>query len=499
MTARPLLITSGLRASAARSPDKIAMSCDGEGTRTYAELVGRIDALRAAGEHVWGLKHGDVVALIAPNCLAYFEIVSAFSELGVAVATINYRLSAPEVAQIVSDSTAQLVFYHPSCAALAEPLEGVTLISTDAPIPQAPPASSVIAQETDTFAIPYTSGTTGLPKGVMISHRSRAMTFYAMAAEYQCYSSASHFLAIAPFCHGAGFAFGFAPLFFGGRVDILAAFDAETVLRKIAEGACDGIFMVPTHFQALFDLSPEILEACRGKHRLRTIISNASALPQPMKETIISYFGEGLLHETYGSTEGGIVTNLRPHDQLRKQRCVGPAFVDTEISLRDGEGNEVPDDTPGELFSRGPCLFSGYWNRPDATQEAVQGDWVSVGDIAVRDSEGYIYIVDRKKDMIISGGINVYPREIENVLADHAAIKDSAVFGISDPAWGESICAALVLNDGAGTQASDITQWLEGRIARFKVPRTIHFVDALPRNANGKVLKHVLSKTYSAA
>lgn len=500
MLAQPLTITSGVRAAAARTPGKIAVTEISGGRRTYAQLLDRIEAIGTCARDVWGLKRGDVAVLLAPNCLEYPEIVGGLSEQGIAVATVNYRLTPNEVSQITADSTAQFVIYHPSCAGLIKDLIGQTCIAIgpelDGALAKARSAHEPIAAEGDTFAIPYTSGTTGLPKGVMVSHRARVMTFYTMAAEYRCYASTSHFLALAPLCHGAGFAFGFAPLFFGGRVDIFPKFDPKHVLEEIAKGEADGIFMVPTHFQALFALDKAVLEACRSKHSLISIISNASALPQPMKHKIVDYFGEGLLHETYGSTEGGIVTNLRPADQLRKEKCVGPAFVDTIIKVLDDDGQEVPPNQPGELFSRGPSMFSGYLNRPDATAETIRDGWISVGDIAVRDDEGYVYIVDRKKDMIISGGINIYPREVETVFIDHPEVADVAIFGVAHEEWGETICAAVVLESGAAADKEALLEWLGDKVARYKLPRVMHFVDDLPRNATGKVLKRVLGERY---
>ena len=299
-----------------------------------------MDRIKALAHASWGLERGAVVGILSPNCIEYIEYISALSEMGIGIATINYRLSAAEVAQISADSGTQIIFYHEECSHLLPPAHGSHKLS-DA-LPEAPPCPQIALDEEDIFAIPYTSGKTGLPKGVMISHRARAMTFYGMAAEYQCFSVDSHFLAIAPLCHGAGFAFGFAPLFFGGTVELMSDFDPERVISALARKEADGVFMVPAHFRQIFNLPPDILERHRGQHRLKAIISNASALPQPLKEQIIDFFGEGLLHETYGSTEGGIVTNLRPADQLRKKNCVGTPFVDTEVSLRDAEGNEVP-------------------------------------------------------------------------------------------------------------------------------------------------------------
>lgn len=488
---RPLLITSGLRASARRTPEKPAILFEGR-VVTYGALAEKIDRIKAAAHAHWGLERGAVVGILATNSIEYIEYVSALSEMGIGIATINYRLSAAEVAQISSDSGAQIIFYHEDCCHLL-PSEIPSHNLSNA-LPETPPCPEITLDEEDVFAIPYTSGTTGLPKGVMISHRARAMTFYGMAAEYQCFSVDSYFLAIAPLCHGAGFAFGFAPLFFGGTVELMSDFDPERVISALARKEADGVFMVPAHFRQIFNLPPDILERYRGQHRLKAIISNASALPQPLKEQIIYFFGEGLLHETYGSTEGGIVTNLRPADQLRKKNCVGTPFVDTEVSLRDSEGNEVPVDTPGELFSRGPALFSGYWRNPIATAESIQDGWVSVGDIAKRDDEGYLYIIDRKKDMIISGGINVYPREIENVLMEHPSILECAVFGLKDEDWGESIHCAMVCR--TDTTGEALAEWLEQRVARFKIPKFFHPIEELPRNGSGKILKRVLAEQF---
>jgi long-chain acyl-CoA synthetase len=211
-----------------------------------------------------------------------------------------------------------------------------------------------------------------------------------------------------------------------------------------------------------------------------------------LKEKAVAYFGDGRLHETYGSTEGGIIANIRPADQLRKRNCVGTPFPYTEVRIVDADFNECPPDAVGELFSLSPYLFNGYWNKPEETAKTFRDGWVSVGDLARRDADGYIYIVDRKKDMVISGGVNIYPREIEEVLFAHPGIADVAVVGVPDEKWGERLKAFIVPRPRHAIDLAEIGHFCEGRLAAYKVPKEIAVVAALPRNANGKVLKREL-------
>jgi long-chain acyl-CoA synthetase len=345
--------------------------------------------------------------------------------------------------------------------------------------------------EWGTFTIPYTSGTTGKPKGVLVPHRSRILSMFAMASEYGCYSPDDRFLAIAPMCHGAGMIFSLAPVFLGGYAEIMDKFDPEQVMIKLKEEAMTGFFGVPTHFQVMFSQEQKILDANRPA-ALTTVISNAAALPQAMKETLVDYFGDGVLHETYGSTEAGIVTNLRPADQLRKKACVGQPIAATLVKVVGDDGDLCGPDEVGELFSTSPYLFNGYWQRERETAEAFQDGWVTVGDLVRRDSEGHIYIVDRKKDMVISGGVNVYPREIEEVLFQHPEVADAAVIGVPDEKWGESLKAFVVKRADSALDDNAVIEFCEGQISRMKTPRQIEFIDAIPRNASGKVLKTAL-------
>jgi long-chain acyl-CoA synthetase len=312
-----------------------------------------------------------------------------------------------------------------------------------------------------------------------------------MAAEYGCYTPDDISLAVAPIYHGAGMAFALAPVYFGGTVSLLKSFNAEDVLRSLDTDGITNVFLVPTMFQAIFAL-PETGRRRYAHSALKVIMSNAAPLPQATKELIVREWPLSGLYELYGSTEGGIVTTLRPRDQLRKNQCVGQPFPLTDIKLLNDEGDEVEVGEVGELFSRSPYLLNGYHKQPEALLESLRGQYFSAGDMAVLDDEGYFYIVDRKKDMIVTGGVNVYPREVEEVLLRHPKIADVAVIGVADTYWGEAVKAVIVLKPTMKASIEEIIHFCDGKLARFKHPNTIEFVAALPRNSAGKVLKRRL-------
>lgn len=494
----PMTIAGGIIAAAGRFPDKPALGL-GDQQLTYRQLVERIyrvangarEDLELAGAHA---------AILAPNCLEYIELICGLAEVGATAVTLNPRLTLPEIEFICNDSDAKVLFTHPSLeetarAVTADSLERVILLddryqqwlgraSTDRP--------SGTPEEWQPFAMHYTAGTTGKPKGVLVPHRSRALTFFGMAVEYGCYGPEDRALGIAPMFHGAGLAFSLAPVFFGGYCEIISRFDPEYCLRRLVEGGHTNTFMVPTHFNAIFQLEPKVLQRHRDFSSLRTIVSNAAPLAQTTKERIVEYFGDGVLHETYGSTEAGIVSNLRPPDQLHKKQCVGLPFPYTRVRLLDEDGRDLANGEVGELYSHSPYLFNGYWKRPRDTRKALRNGWLSVGDLARRDDEGYLYLVDRKKDVVISGGVNVYPREVEECLHTYPAVADVAVVGRPDDYWGEAVVAFVVLQPGHHASAEELIAHCEMSLARYKLPKSVHFIDALPRNAAGKILKREL-------
>jgi long-chain acyl-CoA synthetase len=494
-TYRPVTLDAGVRAAFNRTPEKLALR-ETDRTLTYRALVSRINRVSSAAMGDLNLRSGDRAAILAGNCLEYIEIMCGLSGVGIAVATPSPRLTAAEVKLICDDCGARVLFVE---RALEDMVRAISFGTVKRIIVIGGDYEDWLAKGRDTtpdipvdewqpFSIPYTSGTTGTPKGVTLPHRARTLIFYAMAVEYGCYSPDDRALAVAPLCHGAGFAFAMAPIYFGGYCEIIRRFEPDHILDSLNSAAASNIFLVPTHFHAIFALEKSIL--ARYRHdALRTIISNAAPLAQATKEKIVDFFGPDLLHETYGSTESGIVCNLRPQDQLRKIKCVGLPFPNTEVRVLDADGNEVGPDTVGELFSRSPYHYNGYWGRAEETRSTFRGDWFSAGDMAQRDNEGYIYLVDRKKDLVISGGINVYPREIEEVLFAHPAVAEAAVIGVPDDYWGEVLKAFVVVRRDASASADDLLAHCRSSLAGYKIPKTVEFIGALPRNTAGKVLK----------
>ena len=494
---RPLSVADGIASAAGRAPGKVALRC-GEATLTYRDLVDRIDRVATGAHAGLGLRQGEHAAIFSPNRIEYPEIVAGLGAAGLATATISGRASSEEVGFICADAEARVLFVDADLEETARGAEldpGTEIIVLGEAYERwlglaGRGRPDVVVEEWDPFCLPYTSGTTGRPKGVVISHRSRTVNYFAMAVEYGCYGPEDRALAVAPLYHGAGLSFALAPIFFGGFCEILEKFEPELVLARLSTGALTNVFMVPTHFQGIFSL-PDRTLATRRPTQLQTIISNAAPLAQVMKERIVDYFGDTVLFECYGATEAGVISNLRPPDQLRKPQCVGLPFPFTEVRITAADGSDVAVGEVGELRSRSPYLFNGYWNLPEATAAAIVDGWYVTGDLARQDDEGYIYLVDRKHDMIISGGINVYPREVEEEILRHPAVHEVAVFGVPDEYWGESVRAAVTVRPGTHASADDI-RGACAALARYKVPKVVDFVDALPRNAAGKILRRSL-------
>lgn len=496
----PLTVGRGIFNAAQRFPFQIAIEGDVR-SLTYRELAERMRRLGSAAIHSLGLQPGDIVALISPNCLEYLEIVAGLSEAGLVVATLNPRLSPAELAPILDDCRPVLVLIDAQFPQLNECVEnaGIRRIvlgaEYEALLAQTDIAPTPAADEFAAFSICYTSGTTGRPKGVVLPHRSRALVCLASAVEYNCFGPGDRFLSLSPMFHGAGFAFALAAVSHGGTCVLHDSADAESIVSRLERGDIDGVFMVPTHFKRIHDLPDSRFEGFSARHALRTIISNAAALSPHFKYLTVARFGAGLLHETYGSTEAGIVTNIRPDQLLERPDSVGTPFLEMEIEIRRGDGSLCDDGEVGELFARGPYTFVGYLNRDEETAAAVQDGWITVQDLAVRDEEGYIAIVGRAKDMIVSGGINVYPAEVEKVIALDDSVAEVAVVGFADEEWGERVHAFVVPKPDSIIDTGRVVERCREALSSYKVPRGVTIIDELPRNASGKILKKDLRES----
>ncbi len=495
--AHGMLITDGIRAAAWRTPDKTAIT---EGARrlTFRSLIGRIDRVANLAQAGLGLCHGDRAAILSPNRLEYLEVIGGLSSAGVAVATIGPTASAGEIRFICNDATARVLFVDPAleetARAAAPPCvqriipfgadyESLLLNAVDSPCKAA-------VGETDIFSIPYTSGATGRPKGVLLSHRGRVLSAFCMAAEHGCYTPDDRAIATTPMFHGAGLLMALTPLFFGGSVEILARFDLEQLLTAIERTQATSAYMVPTHLAALRAMGNAAQHY--DVRSLKAVISGTAPLAQTLKQHAIGFFGEGKLYERYGTTETSIASCLRPQDQLRKIACVGLPLPLTHLRVLNEAGGMAAPGEVGELAVASPYMFAGYLNMPEATQAALRGDWFITGDLARIDDEGYLYLVDRKNDMIISGGENVYPREVEEVLLTHSAVAECGVAAAPHPYWGELVTAFVVARAGMHVDADALAAHCREHLSRYKVPKEFRLVPALPRNSMGKILRRAL-------
>lgn len=489
-------IPDGVRAAAARTPHKVAL-VEGSRNLTYARLIERIDRVSNLAIH-FGLGHGDRAAVLMANRLEYIELVLGLASAGVSAVTIGPASSAAELSFILEDATPRVLFVSPE---LEERARESGLASVEKLVVMGEEYEDLLAQASsgmcsvptdaeDIFMITYTSGATGTPKGVMLSHRGRVNSFHAMSSAHQCYSPSDVSLATTPMFHGAGFMMAAAPIFFGGTCEILPRFDITDLMQAFDRTRATSVYMVPSHFSSLF--ASGIARDRYDTSAMKAIISGTAPLAQATKEQIIDFFGPGKLFERYGSTEASIVSTLRPEDQLRKIRCVGQPFAMTQIRILDQQGNDVPAGTAGELYSTSPMMYSGYWNRPGLAEKSARGEWITAGDIAMQDEDGYLYLVDRKSEMIISGGENIYPREIEEVLLTHPAVAECGVTGIAHDYWGEAVTAFVVLRKDHNVSEQELRDHTARTLARFKIPKSVHFLPSLPRNSMGKILRRAL-------
>ncbi len=461
-----------------------------------------------------GLEHGDRIGVLAYNCVEWAEIYAATAKAGLVAVPINFRLVGPEVRYIVENAeVSALIVQDALCGVIEEvradlacPAANFIHFGTK-PCPagyrdyedllsrasdQEPAA---VVKNTAPWMLMYTSGTTGNPKGAIRSHKGNTLVSLITEIELSIRRQDSALL-VMPMCHANSLYFFGSFNYCGGATTIYsrASFDPEHCLKTLSESGATFTSLVPTHYIMMLGLSQAVRERYDRTKITRLMISSAPARPDT-KRAVMEMFPNSGLFELYGSTEAGWVTMLHPDEQFTKLGSVGRECVGSApIKMLDDAGNEVPDGQPGELFSCNPYTFDGYWKLPEKTAEAFRGNYCSVGDMARRDEDGYIWLVDRKKNMIISGGENVYPSEVEAMIGGLPKVKDVAVIGLPDEKWGERVHAVIVLHDGETATETELAAWCKDRIAGYKRPRSFTFMaeSEMPRTATGKVLHRVL-------
>ncbi|RJX28831.1 MAG: long-chain-fatty-acid--CoA ligase [Desulfarculus sp.] len=497
---------------------------EGELRLTYQQFGRRTAALARALAGL-GLAKGQVAAIIAPNVHQYLEAYYACAALGVVLNPINFRLAAREMAFILADSGAQVLLAHTDFAqaaalALADCPQVRHLIWIgEGPCPpvgreasayeellagqpgRMPPCPELVSD--DLAHLYYTSGTTGKPKGVMLTQGN--VTFHALSAVAELkLTDADTWIHVAPLFHLADAWATFAITWVGGRHVCVPYFEAEQVLAAIARERVSISNMIPTMLNLMVN-HPRVGEFDYSS--LRCILSGGAPIAPETVKKIVDTLGCDYI-QTYGMTETSpylTVSILKEHlkqlpaaEQLRIKSRTGRPFMGVELKVVRSDGAEIaPDDQEvGEIIVRGPIVTPGYWNRPQATAEAIVDGWLHTGDLAVIDAEGYVNIVDRKKDMIITGGENVYSTEVEYALYEHPGVLECAVIGVPDEKWGEAVKAVVVCRPGHQPGPEELIAFVKDRLARYKAPKSVEFVAEIPKTGSGKIYKKGLKERY---
>ena len=476
-----------------------------------------------------GMKKGDRFAVLAYNCVEWMEIYGAAAKGGFVCVPLMFRLAPVEMEYNINHSECKVfivqggfdgadgkefpwikqvtemkknlptVTSYVSFANGKETYDG--FISYEAALANASPVEpATIVDADDPWVIMYTGGTTGKPKGVVKSHLNLFSQYFIMIYDHQ-FNFDDLNLLVMPCCHVNSLFYSFTATWVGGGVMCynMVSFNAENLLKTFSDHKVTFTSLVPTHYIMMLSLPDEVKKKYDLSSVKKLLISSAPAR-RDTKMGVLKMFSNSELYEAYGSTEAGIVTVLKPNEQLVKLGSCGREVIGTDlIQLYDEDGKLVtkPNEV-GELYSRSPMLFEEYWKDPEKTKAAMKGEYFSAGDMAYRDEDGYIILVDRKANMIISGGENIFPSEVENCVGGHEKVKDVAVIGVPHEKWGEQVTAVIVLHEGQTATAEEISAHCKGKIAGFKVPKNIIFIkdEEMPRSGAGKILHRMLREKY---
>jgi len=463
-----------------------------------------------------GLQIGDRVAVLSKNSIEMVLIYYAASRVGVVPVPLNYRLAAPEWAYIINDAGARVLIAAADMAAALEPSAG-ELESVERKIvvggaqadwqtwqhwlaeAEGKDHSRHIDEGCDVYQM-YTSGTTGRPKGAVLTHAALSGQLHQATLAFG-FKQGDRTLLVAPLYHAAAAVTAFGTVQAGGCIYIQEDFDPAEVVRALSQERIAAVMLVPAMIQFCLVAVPDIRE--RSYDDLRLIIYGASPIAEQVLRDAIDVFDCDFI-QGYGMTETTAFLCLLMPDIHRRALAgephlllaAGRTVIGTDVRIVDDHDNDVPNGTIGEICGRGPQIMRGYWNLPEATEKALQDGWMHTGDAGILDDEGFVFIQDRVKDMIVSGGENVYPREIEDVLYQFPGVAEAAVIGIPSDAWGEEVKAVIVRKEGNDFSADEVLAFCKGKLGGYKRPRSVDFVEAIPRNPTGKVLKKELREPY---
>ena len=511
-----MLLTQPLRRMNQIAATRIA-TIDGAEQRTWAETHDRIAKL-AHGLADLGVKEGDRVAILALNSFRYMETYFGILWKGAVVVPLNTRWSVEELGYGLSDSASDVLFidanFLPHLPTLRERWPNLkqviyigdnspagllayeSLIDGKTPLPAADLAPTALA------VICYTGGTTGLAKGVMQSHLAIWASSVSLSIDYDTLTSErTAFLHAMPLFHAGGSAVLFATSIAGGTHVFLPSFDPQAVLDSIQRYRITHTQMVPTMLRMLLD-RPDF--GSYDLSSLRTLVYGAAPMTTTQIEETLAKLPHVRLQQGYGQTElAPYISSLRPVDHVtvgdraQRLRSAGYAGLCSEVMIADKDGRELPRGDVGEVLVRGPHMMSGYWRKPEETKATIVNGWIRTGDAGYMDDGGFIFLVDRMKDMIVSGGENIYSSEVENVLARHPAVAANAIIGVPNEKWGEAVHAVVILRPGLSATAEDIIAHCKKFIAGYKCPRSVEFrTEPLPVSGVGKILKRELRKPY---
>ena len=493
------------------TPDRAALYDVTSGVRyTYAQLNQRTNRVANFLADKYGVQKGDRVSLLAHNSIAYVDLLFGLGKIGAIFAPLNWRLTPRELTYIVNDCQPKMLIVGPEFVSAVKEMRGdihiehiisfegaelsgtktyeELLIESSAQEPMRP-----VVEDENAYCILYTSGTTGRPKGAVLPHRQILWNAINTVVSWGL-SEKDVSPILTPMFHSGGLFVFLVPLFYtGGRIVIARSFDPEASLKLIEAERCTVILGVPTLFQVWMN-SPAFAQA--DFRHVHFFISGGAPCPPSLIEAWNQAKGM-IVRQGYGLTEVGVnCFSMTDEDALRKKGSVGKPIFHSEMRLADANGNDVPAGQTGELLIKGPHVCTGYWNNPQATAESLKDGWFHTGDMARIDEEGYFFIAGRFKDMIISGGENVYAAEVEAVFREHPCVADAALIGQPDENWGEVGLMVVARKPDQAVSAEELVQFCSGRLAKYKIPKRIEFVEGLPYSPYGKVMKDELRRQW---